>query len=264
MAANWTPAGLPDGVGNVADFSQQTLAADATVSLDGSHTVGNLIFGDQGNAYNWTLAPGSGGTLTLQVSGSTPTIAVNNQTTTIIAVLAGDQGVMKIGPGTLVLTASNIYSGGTTVSAGTLQLGDGLADSGYVQGNIINNAALIFANPAAQTYTGTISGSGPLTKLGGGTLVLSSSNTYTACTAINAGTVTAGAAETPGVCGPFGRRRPTPQGRFCSAAAHYNTRPPTSSTIPAASAPPTTSRSASTPTARRLPSPQPFKARVRA
>ena len=98
-AANWTPAGPPDGADNTADFSQQTLAANATVTLDGSHTIGNLVFGDQGNAYNWTLAAGSGGTLTLQVSTGTPTITVNNQTATISAVLAGSQGLTTLGGG---------------------------------------------------------------------------------------------------------------------------------------------------------------------
>ncbi len=187
MAANWSPAGPPDGVDNTADFSQHSLAANATVTLDGNHTIGNLVFGDQGNAYNWTLAAGSGGTLTLQISTGTPTITVNNQTATISAVLAGSQGLTTLGGGALVLAASNVYTGGTTVSAGTLQLGDGVANNGYVQGNILNNAAVTFANPAAQTYSGVISGSGSLAKIGGGALALTGSNTYTGPTAVNQG-----------------------------------------------------------------------------
>ncbi len=189
-AANWSPAGPPDGVDNTADFSQQTLAANATVTLDGSHTIGNLVFGDQGNAFNWTLAAGSGGALTLKVSTGTPTITVNNQTATISAVVGGSQGLTKLGGGTLVLAASNVYTGGTTVSAGTLQLGDGVANNGYVQGNILNNAAVTFANPAAQTYAGVISGNGALTKVGSGVLALSGSNTYSGPTTINQGKLT--------------------------------------------------------------------------
>ena len=42
-------------------------------------------------------------------------------------------------------------------------------------GNITNNAHLTFANPNAQTYTGTISGSGGLTKTDAGALVLAGS-----------------------------------------------------------------------------------------
>ena len=203
-AAKWSPAGPANGVGNAADFSQQTLSANTTVTLDGSHTIGYLIFGDKGNAYNWTLARGSGGTLTLQAAPGTPTVTVNNQTATIGAVLAGTQGLTMLGQGTLVLAASNIYTGGTTVVAGTLQLGDGVANNGYLQGNIVNSAALVFANPMAQTFAGTVSGNGSLTKFGGGALVLDGSNTYTGNTVINAGTLTAGAAETPGISGPLG------------------------------------------------------------
>ena len=128
-AANWTPAALPDGSGNTADFSWQTLAASATVTLDGSHTIGNLIFGDQGNAYNWTLAAGNGGTLTLQVSTGTPTITVDNQTATISAVLAGSQGLTTTGSGILALSGSNTYTGPTTISQGKLTVDGWLTNS---------------------------------------------------------------------------------------------------------------------------------------
>ena len=128
-SGNWNAAGLPDGADNTANFSQQTLAADATVTLDGSHTIGNMVFGDQGKAYNWTLATGSGGTLTFQVSLGTPTITVNNQTTTIAAVLAGNQGLSKTGSGTLVLAATNTYNGPTTINQGKLVVGGWLTTS---------------------------------------------------------------------------------------------------------------------------------------
>ena len=74
----------------------------------------------------------------------------------------------------MALTASNAYTGITTISAGTLQLGDGLALNGSVQGTITDNATLVFANPSNQTYTGVISGngSGALVKIGAGTLTL--------------------------------------------------------------------------------------------
>ena len=93
----------------------------------------------------------------------------------------------SLGTGTLTLAASNTYTGGTTVSAGTLQLGDGVANNGYVQGNMLNNATVAFANPAAQTYAGVISGSGALTKVGSGVLALSGSNTCSGPTTINQG-----------------------------------------------------------------------------
>ena len=47
----------------------------------------------------------------------------------VISELNGPRPIEKIGAGTLVLTASNTYTGGTTISAGTLQLGNGLRKS---------------------------------------------------------------------------------------------------------------------------------------
>ena len=62
--------------------------------------------------------------------------------------MGGAGSLIKAGTGILALCGSNTYSGGTTVSAGTLQLGDGVANNGHIQGNIVNNAAVTFANPA--------------------------------------------------------------------------------------------------------------------
>ena len=86
----------------------------------------------------------------------------------------------KTGNGTLVLSGVNTYTGGVTVSAGTLQ---GTADS--LRGNILNNAAVSFAGGG--TYAGNMSGSGSLTKVGPGTLILSGSNSYTGGTTVTDG-----------------------------------------------------------------------------
>ena len=100
-------------------------------------------------------------------------------------------GLVKLGENTLTLTGGNTYSGGTTISGGTLQLGDGVANNGSVAGDILDNSALAFANPDAQTYSGAISGDGALYADGPGTLTLSGSNTYSGGTTINGGTLDA-------------------------------------------------------------------------
>jgi phospholipase C len=116
---NWNGGGVASGSGNTADFSTLTLGAAPTVTLDGAQTIGNLLFGDVGGVYGWTLTTGSGGALTL--AGTAPTITVNNQTAAVNLVLAGANGLTKAGPGVLALGGANIYSGGTTVSAGVLR-----------------------------------------------------------------------------------------------------------------------------------------------
>jgi autotransporter-associated beta strand protein len=119
--ANWTNSLVADGSGVAADFSALDLTADATVTLDGARTIGALLFGDTAPSHNWILNPGTGGPITLE-AGYRPSIMVNNQTATIGAVLAGTNGLVKSGPGTLVLGVANTLTGPATISQGTLSL----------------------------------------------------------------------------------------------------------------------------------------------
>lgn len=98
------------------------------------------------------------------------------------------QALTKAGAGTLILSAENTYSGGSTVSAGTLQIGNG-GTTGSVQGAIINNAALVFNRSNTITSNNTISGTGHLVQAGSGTLILAGTNTYSGGTMIDAGTL---------------------------------------------------------------------------
>lgn len=98
----------------------------------------------------------------------------------------------KTTSGAVTFLAQNTYTGLTTISAGTLQLGDDTT-KGSVVGNITNNAALVFHNATTQGYDGVIDGSGTLTKDGEGTLTLNSANSYQGLTTINRGTLTYGA-----------------------------------------------------------------------
>jgi autotransporter-associated beta strand protein len=123
--------------------------------------------------------------------------------------LAGPGSLTKTGTGTLVLATvgANTFTGGTTVSAGTLQVGDGTT-TGSLPGTVTNNGTLAF-NPGAGgvTVAGTVTGSGTLTTLGPnpvtvtgavtgaqavqvagtGLVVMTGTNTYTGGTTIAAG-----------------------------------------------------------------------------
>jgi autotransporter-associated beta strand protein len=103
---------------------------------------------------------------------------------------ASGMGLTKLGGNTLILTGSNLYTGPTTVSGGTLQLGDGTpGNDGSVAGNIVNNAALVFKLSGSQEYNGVINGSGSLTKVGIGTLTLGAVCSYGGPTIISGGTL---------------------------------------------------------------------------
>ncbi len=141
---------------------------------------GTLQFGQDSPAdvsTGRTLAIGPGG-LTINANGHSGTLA---------GPLGGNGGLMLQGNGATILAGSNTYTGGTTINNGTLQLGDGSSSNGSVQGNILNNSTLVFANPAAQIYGGVISGNGNLTLAGSGTLTFTGANTYFGNTTISAG-----------------------------------------------------------------------------
>jgi len=103
----------------------------------------------------------------------------------------------KNGAGTLTLSAANTYTGGTTINAGTLQIGNG-GTTGSVAGNITDNAALVFNRSDNITYGGMVSGTGTLTQAGTGTAILAGNNTYSGGTAIAAGTLQLGNGGTTG------------------------------------------------------------------
>ena len=134
-------------------------------------------------------------------SGQAFRIDTNGQAVIFASALGGTGNTFtKLGSGTLTLSADNGYDGVTTVSAGTLRLGDGNA-AGMVGGDIVNNAALVFDRADAPSYAGTISGSGSVALEGAGTLTLTGANTYTGGTRINAGTLALGSSGAIGSSG---------------------------------------------------------------
>jgi autotransporter-associated beta strand protein len=102
--------------------------------------------------------------------------------------ITGSGGIEKLGAGILTLTGANSYTGGTTVSAGTLA-----GDTDSLQGPITNNAAVLFDQSTNGTYAGDMSGSGSLSKTGAGTLTLTGTNSYTGMTTVESGTLALGA-----------------------------------------------------------------------
>ena len=136
-------------------------------------------------------------TIAYGANGGTFDIVAAANTFSISQALAGAGALTKTGAGTLALTGDNTYSGGTTISAGTLQLGNG-GTTGSVVGNILNNAILAFNRSNTLTFGGVISGTGAVHQDGAGTTILTADNTYTGGTTINAGTLQLGNGGTGG------------------------------------------------------------------
>ena len=87
----------------------------------------------------------------------------------------GANGFTKLGAGTLILTSPNTFTGVTTISAGTLQLGTGASgnDGSLASSSIVNNGSLVFNLVGSQTVSAAISGSGNLATNGSSLLTLS-------------------------------------------------------------------------------------------
>ena len=73
-------------------------------------------------------------------------------TQTYPGVISGVGSMNKIGGGTLVLANTNTFSGVTTISAGTLQLGNGSVNGTLSSGTISDVTALAF-DPATPRPT---------------------------------------------------------------------------------------------------------------
>src|SRR5581483_11514639 len=105
-------------------------------------------------------------------------------TGTYAGIISGTGSLTKQNAGTLILTGANSYTGGTTITAGTLQ-----GNTSSLPGHIVNNAALVVDQAATGTYAGIITGTGSLTKQNAGTLILTGTNSYAGGTTITAGTL---------------------------------------------------------------------------
>lgn len=99
--------------------------------------------------------------------------------------MTGEGQIVKSGSDELIVTGDNNYSGGTTISGGTLTVDH--ADS-LGSGDIDNSGVLKVGEGELEN---TLSGSGSLVKTGTGELTLSGDNSYSGATTISDGTLIA-------------------------------------------------------------------------
>ncbi|MET3654913.1 outer membrane autotransporter protein, partial [Dyella japonica] len=192
---NWTNItgiiNAPYADGTVAIFA----GSPGTVTVDNS--LGAVVSGGMQFATNGYVLQGqpitlAAGSNTLRVGDGTAPGA--GYVATIATALTGLGGIDKTDLGTLILSGDNSYTGGTTISAGALQLGNG-GTTGSILGDVTDNGTLAFDRSDDITYGTVISGTGAVTKLGSNTLTLTAASTYTGATTVAAGTLRAGAAN---------------------------------------------------------------------
>lgn len=193
-STNWTDAtGATNGTYNTSSLLVFQ-GAPGTITVDdtaGPVSASSLQFAVDG--YMLT-----GGDLTLNGSATIRvgdgTAAGAGYTATIADNLIGNASLTKTDLGTLILSGTNSYSNGTTISGGTLQLGAG-GTTGSIIGDVTDNGTLAFNRSNSYAFAGNISGGGGVNQIGSGTTTLSGTNSYSGGTMVTAGTLQAGSAS---------------------------------------------------------------------
>ena len=176
------------------------IVGNGSVTQTGSGIL--TLLGDDGYSGGTTVSGGtlqvgnggSGETLTsgtISLSNSAALVFNHSDALTYSGVIGGTGSLTKIGPGLLTLLGGSnafTYNSGTTISGGTLQIGNGGA-TGNISGTIVDNAALVYNSSSNGTYAGIISGSGSLTQVGPGAVFLAASNSFSGGTIISNGSL---------------------------------------------------------------------------
>src|ERR1700761_88143 len=201
------PIGIVMQNGTLAYTGATAASSDRAYSFDGANTIANNSSAG-GLSLSGSASFIAGGVDAITLGGS---YTGNN---TFAGVISGT-GNVAVNGGNWLLSGANTYAGTTTVTAGTLTVGNTSA-LGASKGVIVNAGTLdlngqaitapslagtggtvdldggsltLNATAGSTSYAGSITGSGGVTKLGAGTQTLTGANTYTGATPLGGGTL---------------------------------------------------------------------------
>ncbi|CDX29442.1 Outer membrane autotransporter barrel domain (modular protein) [Mesorhizobium sp. ORS 3359] len=183
----------------------------ATINITGGALLGNGTLGGGGNTVNLTAGSLNTGAAALNLGsgndtfvlsglatisgagvdggGGTDTLQVNVPVSRTLdgTQIAGFESLNKQGSGTLLLTGNHNYSGGVTITTGTLEIGNGVTAGTLTTPTVANSGVLAFNMSSDYTFGATVSGTGRVNKLGAGTTTLTGNNSYAGPTSIIGG-----------------------------------------------------------------------------
>ncbi len=180
-ANNWDGNRIPgNNHQDTAIFGTAIGSNTATVTLDGSWTIGGLTFNTTGGG-SYTISrsagdststltlTGTGTSFPLTNSGGNHTIAVPVVLGTNVSVstapgssltfsspISGSGSLTKTDAGALILAGSNIYSGGTEVDNGTLVAANGTNGSATGSGTVTLNGGTLASGPGGGSISGVV------------------------------------------------------------------------------------------------------------
>ena len=182
----YTANGVMSGIGRLTKTGEGT----ATFTAYNTYTGDTVITAG-------TLELGNGGTTGSIVGDVTNNgrLAFNRSDTVLFeGAISGGGSVEQRGTGTTRLAVANTYTGGTTITACTLELGNG-GTTGAIVGDMANGGMLAFNRSDAIVFGGVISGTGNVQQRGTGSTTLTGVNTYSGGTSVQAGTLIGSAAS---------------------------------------------------------------------
>ncbi|MEL7690744.1 autotransporter-associated beta strand repeat-containing protein [Citromicrobium bathyomarinum] len=192
-------------------YSGGTILSGGTLGIEASSALGSGTV-RAANGAGLTFADGINLANAIELTGDasgTVSFGVGSGEATVAGIISGTAGVLKVDPGTLVLTGENTYTGGTTIAGGTISIAADAAlgnESGAIRftggtGTLRTTRDFFIyrdvfldgsgristdANTNASMF-GYIRGTGDLTKVGAGTLTLLDGNTYSGDTFLTEG-----------------------------------------------------------------------------
>jgi autotransporter-associated beta strand protein len=195
--------------GNITEQGTGTLRLSSTNSACplASYTVNGNLSLNQAGVFRFGSMAGSGNLY--GASGQHWSFGWNGGSGDFSGVISGAPSILyKVGAGTQTLSGANTYTGGTVISNGMLQVGNGGSAGSLGTGAVSNYAVLSFnRSDSSFNFTNPISGTGSVRQDGSGTTFLSGvngsagANTYSGGTIVNNGTlkIAAGALGTGGI-----------------------------------------------------------------
>ena len=177
-------AGILDSSAQATNLAALNIATGAQLVIANTDAITTLQFD----------ALTGGGTMGMVGAGSrTVVLGANGGSGTFSGVIndTGTISLTKSGAGTKILSGANTYTGQTTISAGTLQIGAGSTTGKLSAGSaIVNNSNLTINRSDALTQgtdfsSAAITGTGSLTVAGTGITTLNAANSYSGVTTLS-------------------------------------------------------------------------------